>query len=170
MTLVVNKKDGTVEDFDLMKIITVLHRANKRDGSDFATSEEIRDVSDNVLKSIKTEKISSEEIESLVEKELIKNNLVGLAKNYILGCYEKKNVRHRQFLDDSILGIINETNEEVANENANKNPTILSTQRDYMAGEISKDIAMRLMYPKDVVEAHKDGIIHIHKQYCGFSW
>ena len=157
------KKNGKSEDFNIMKIITVLHRANKRDGDDFASSEEIRAVADEVLAKIKDREIKSEEIESLVETTLIEHSLVGLAKNYILGCYEKKNLKHRQELDNAILGIINETNEDVAMENANKNPTILSTQRDYMAGEISKDIALRLMYPKNVVEAHKEGIIHIHK-------
>lgn len=166
----VKKRNNEFQDFDVMKIITVLHRANKRDGDDFATADEIKKVADEVAESIKDKVITAAEIESLVETTLIRHNLVGLAKNYILGCYEKKNLKHRQELDDAILGIINETNEEVATENANKNPTILSTQRDYMAGEISKDIALRLMYPKNVVEAHKDGIIHIHKQYCGFSW
>lgn len=166
----VAKRNGDTEEFNIMKIITVLHRANKRDGDDFATSEEIKEVADEVLSNVKERQINSAEIESMVETALIRHNLVGLAKNYILGCYEKKNLKHRQELDDAILGIINETNDEVASENANKNPTILSTQRDYMAGEISKDIALRLMYPKNVVEAHKEGIIHIHKQYCGFAW
>lgn len=159
----IKKKNGKIEDFNVMKIITVLHRANKKDGEGTATAEQIRQVANKVAQKAKAQGINkTEEIESLVETTLIEENLVELTKNYILGCYEKKNLRYKQTLDDSILGIINEENDEVASENANKNPTLLSTQRDYMAGELSKDIARRFIFTPEIIKAHDEGIVHIH--------
>lgn len=164
------KKDGSKQDFDISKIISVLHRANKKNEQDEMVSPEgIKYIADEVSKLI-FENIETSEIEKIIETKLIEKNMVQLARNYIIGCYDKRNIRHRQNLDDSILGILDESNEEVTMENANKNPSILSTQRDYMAGEISKDIVDRLLYSKEIVDAHKEGIIHLHdKDYISMK-
>ena len=154
------KRKGFKQDFDIIKIIDVLNKANKKNGE--ATPEEIKRVAHQVKEEIKDNEISAKDLENIIRKTLIENNLVHLATSYIVGCYEKQAIHHKQDLDSSIMGIIEESNEEVGTENANKNPALLSTQRDYIAGEISKDISKRLLFPKEVIDAHEKGIIHIH--------
>ena len=158
----IKKSNGQYQDFDIAKIITVLHRANKNTDEKLRVSSEgIKYIADEVTKQV-SENMSTSSIEKIVETKLIEKNMVELARNYIRGCYDKENLRHKHYLDESIIGILDESNEEVTMENANKNPSVLNTQRDYMAGEVSKDLVDRLIYPKEVVEAHKNGIIHLH--------
>lgn len=164
------KRDKSQEDFDITKIIKVLQKANEKSEEEKRVDfETIKNIANQLSKKIKNEKIKkSSDIEKLLETTLIENNLVELTRNYMIGCYEKKNIYHKQDLDDSILGIIDNKNEEVTRENANKNCTILSTQRDLIAGEYSKDLVKRLFFDKDIVEAHEQGIIHIHdSDYIG---
>lgn len=158
------KRNTTREAFDITKIINVLQRANDR-------SEEERRVSNDVIKEIASQvsikiksdnEITTDEIEKLLETSLIENNLVELTRNYMIGCYEKKNLYHKQELDEGILGILDNSNEDVIFENSNKNHRQLSTQRDLIAGEVSKDLAKRIIFDNDVIKAHERGEIHIH--------
>ena len=160
----ITKRDGSKEAFDVTKIIRVLQKANsKLKNEEKTTYEDILAVANEVYYALDDDQeVTSEDIEDLVETLLIGRNFVGLTRSYVRGCYDKKKIYHQQELDVDILGIIEEENEEVGQENANKDPAILSTQRDLMAGEISKDIARRLLFSPKVSEAHDKGIIHIH--------
>lgn len=159
----VKKKNGKQESVDIMKVISVLDKANANGET---PQEEVRKVVQKIverLAEVKEPLVSSIDIEKVVEEELIRANLVSLARSYIVGCYEKENIHRKQELDNSILGIIEEGNESVATENANKNPSLLSTQRDYIAGEVNKDLCKRFIYNKEVIDAHDKGVIHVHK-------
>ena len=160
----ITKRDGTIEAFDVTKIIRVLQKANsKLENEEKTTYEDILSVANEVYYALDdNQEVTSADIEELVETLLVGNNLVGLTRSYVRGCYDKKKIYHQQELDVDILGIIEEENDEVGQENANKDPAILSTQRDLMAGEISKDIAKRLLFQPQIAEAHDKGVIHIH--------
>ena len=103
-----------------------------------------------------------EEIQDLVEKAIMAHGAFEVAKQYITYRYTRSLIRRSNTTDDRILSLIESNNEEVKQENANKNPTVNAVQRDYMAGEVSKDITRRILLPKEVVEAHEAGIIHFH--------
>ena len=152
-----NKKE---ENFNIMKIITVLHKANEKSN---ATSEDIKKVANIVdIKAHEIENLTTEKLRTIIENVLIENGLTDLARNYIIGNY-KNDVKYQlSKLDESILDIISNSNTEVALENSNKNARINSTQRDYVAGEVSKSLYYRILGDKDVVEADKKGIIHRH--------
>lgn len=105
---------------------------------------------------------TTEDLRKEVERLLIENECVDLARSYIIGCYKEESKRHKEELDNNILGILNSGNYAVLTENANKDGTELSTQRDLMAGEISKDLASRFIFPEECIEAHRRGVIHIH--------
>ena len=140
------KKDNTEENFDIMKIISVLNKANDSLAKAKQISPEIiRDVADEVLEKLTEEnkKFTTSNIQSKVETVLISHNLVALAKAYIIGCYEIKLQNQMSALDKSVMDIISNTNKAVALENSNKNAMLNSTQRDYIAGEISKSLAHR---------------------------
>lgn len=106
--------------------------------------------------------LSVEEIQDDVETELMKEQAYEVAKAYIRYRHEHELMRNGNVIDGKIMSIVDGVNEEVIQENSNKNPTILSTQRDYIAGEISKDISNRLLIPEDIRKAHDDGLIHFH--------
>lgn len=105
---------------------------------------------------------TTEELRRKIETILIEKGFTKMAKNYVVECYKNEERRKREKLDKSVLGLISRSNEDVMNENANKNPVILSTQRDLIAGELNKDIARKYIFPKNVIEAHDKGVIHIH--------
>lgn len=106
--------------------------------------------------------VGVEEIQDLVEENLLDAGYIEVARRYIRYRYERELIRKSNTTDESILALINQSNEELKQENSNKNPVVNSTQRDYMAGEVSKDLTRRLLLPKDIVEAHDKGLIHIH--------
>lgn len=148
------KRNGKKEDFDITKIIKVLQKADSN-----TPVEEIKNIALFVADmSLET----TEDVRRAIEEELIKRGKITMARNYIVECYKNEQYRERQKLDSNILNLINRTNKELMNENANKNPTIISTQRDLIAGEVNKDICTRYIFPKDVMEAHNKGAIHIH--------
>ena len=128
------------------------------------TKEEIEDITKSVEEecSSMSRTLNVEEIQNLVEDEIMKREHFSVARKYITYRYKRALVRKANTTDDQILSLIECANEEVKQENSNKNPTINSVQRDYMAGEVSKDITKRLLLPEDVVKAHEDGIIHFH--------
>jgi ribonucleoside-triphosphate reductase len=159
------KRDGREVEFDKAKIIKAISSANQ----ELIKSKQIGPRKINQLANIVEEKcaeykraIKVEDINDLIEDELISRNYNNLVRTFIRYRYNKELVRKSNTTDDSILSLINLSNEELKQENANKNPVINSTQRDYMAGEVSKDLTRRLLLPKDVVKAHDEGIIHFH--------
>lgn len=162
------KRNREAEDMDIMKIISVLHKAN-RDVEEKINAEQIKEIASEVAEKIK-DNDSTEHIQHLVEEALIAHNYTDVAKAYIIKCYEKAFQRQMTDLDKSILSVIQNNNDEVGLENSNKDPALVTTQRDYIAGEVSKSISRRLLLDKDVVEAHDRGLIHIHRQDCGFVW
>ncbi len=160
------KRSGQEVKFDLGKIESAIKKANLsvENENERLNESEIQDV----LKLIKQE-ISSysralnvEEIQDMVEKHLMNTGKFIIAKNYITYRYKRELVRKSNTTDKQILSLIECDNEEVKQENSNKNPTVNSVQRDYMAGEVSKDISKRFLLPEDVVKAHEDGLIHFH--------
>jgi ribonucleoside-triphosphate reductase len=159
------KRDGREVEFDKSKIINAISCANQ----EIIKSKQIGPRKINQLATIVEEKCSEykraikvEDINDLIEDELIFRNYNDLVRAFIRYRYNKELVRKSNTTDDSILSLINLSNEELKQENANKNPVVNSTQRDYMAGEVSKDLTRRLLLPKDVVKAHDDGTIHFH--------
>ena len=159
------KRNGVEVDFTPEKIEKAISSANKEvDVKKRLTIREIDDIVNCITETAKImgRAVSVEEIQDTVESELMLSRCPEVARKYIRYRYDREKVRNKNTTDDVILTLIECNNEEVKQENSNKNPTIISTQRDYMAGEVSKDLTMRLFLPKDIVEAHDAGIIHFH--------
>ena len=158
------KRNGSEETFDMEKIIDAVMKANKACEKGKISLEEIRDIAEYVeYKCNKMSRaVSVEEIQDMVEDQLMAKGAFQLAKNYVTYRYTRSLVRKSNTTDNKILSLIECVNEEVKQENSNKNPTVNSVQRDYMAGEVSRDITKRILLPQDIVEAHEAGIIHFH--------
>ena len=159
------KRNGTEADFDIQKITTAVTKANAAaDEKVRLTPLQIQRISERV--EVACEEMgrspSVEEIQDLVEKCIMAHGAFEVAKEYITYRYTRSLLRQSNTTDDRILSLIECNNEEVKQENANKNPTINAVQRDYMAGEVSKDITNRILLPPEVVAAHESGIIHFH--------
>ncbi len=159
------KRNGAEENFDVDKIRIAITKANESvDESDRMTELQIKRITESVV--ISCESLNRaptvEEIQDLVEKKIMAHGAFEVAKNYITYRYIRSLVRKSNTTDDKILSLIECNNEEVKQENSNKNPVVNSTQRDYMAGEVSRDITNRILLPKDIVDAHNEGIIHFH--------
>lgn len=159
------KRNGKEVQFDELKISAAIEAANKEVvETDRLSAEDIDNMTNNVK--YRCEKmnraLSVEEIQNLVEDEIMKLNAFAVARKYITYRYKRALVRKANTTDEQILSLIECDNEEVKQENSNKNPTVNSVQRDYMAGEVSKDITKRLLLPDDIVKAHEEGIIHFH--------
>ncbi len=159
------KRSGIEEVFDITKIINAMHKANGEvPDKERMTTEQIRTAANNVSAICdQMERAASvEEIQDLVEDQIMSLGKYDLARKYITYRYTRALVRKSNTTDEQILSLIECNNEEVKQENSNKNPTVNSVQRDYMAGEVSKDITRRLLLPKEIVDAHDAGIIHFH--------
>lgn len=159
------KRNGKEEKFDENKIISALERANTSvDGDDKMSPTQIKNSVEYTVQKVKELRHTPnvEEVQDIIEDRIMLVNKTLLARNYIKYRYQKELMRKSNTTDDSILSIINMENEEIKQENSNKNPAINSVQRDYMAGEVSKDLTKRILLPKDVIEAHEEGIIHFH--------
>lgn len=159
------KRSGQENTFDGNKITVAVRKANKEVNDNLRlTEEEVLAITENVTKvcSGMSRALSVEEIQDLVENELMKTGKNEVARKYITYRYKRALVRQANTTDDQILSLIECDNEEVKQENSNKNPTVNSVQRDYMAGEVSKDITRRFLLPEDIVRAHEEGIIHFH--------
>lgn len=159
------KRDGREVEFDKLKIVEAISKANQ----EILKSKQIGPRKIGQIANIVEEKcaaykraIKVEDINDLIEDELIFRNYNNLVRAFIQYRYNKELVRKSNTTDDSILSLINLSNEELKQENANKNPVITSTQRDYMAGEVSKDLTRRLLLSKDIVSAHDAGVLHFH--------
>ena len=158
------KRNGSEEDFNIEKIINAVKKANGLGEHKFLTDEQIEDVADYVeYKCNKIRRaVSVEEIQDMVEDQLMAKGAFELARRYVRYRYNRSLVRKANTTDNRILSLIECNNEEVKQENSNKNPTVNSVQRDYMAGEVSRDLTRRMLLPADIVEADKEGIIHFH--------
>ncbi len=159
------KRNGTEVSFDLGKITAAITKANNTiEESGRMTSMQIQRIAESV--ELACQKMgrspSVEEIQDLVEYQIMAHGAFEVAKNYITYRYSRALVRQSNTTDDRILSLIECCNEEAKQENSNKNPVVNSTQRDYMAGEVSRDLTERLLLPADIVEAHEQGIIHFH--------
>ena len=159
------KRNGQEAIFDEVKITNAIIAANKEVVETDRLSEEDIDNITNDIK-YKSQKIkralSVEEIQNLVEDELMKLNAFSVARKYITYRFQRALARQSNTTDEQILSLIECANEEVKQENSNKNPTVNSVQRDYMAGEVSKDLTRRILLPEDIVKAHDEGLIHFH--------
>ncbi|WP_455582177.1 anaerobic ribonucleoside-triphosphate reductase [Dysosmobacter sp.] len=163
--MTVIKRNGAEVDFDIGKIISAVTKANdSMDESARMTPVQIRRIAESVeLQCLKMNRAPSvEEIQDLVEYQIMAHGAFEVAKNYITYRYTRSLVRKSNTTDEKILSLIECCNEEAKQENSNKNPVVNSTQRDYMAGEVSRDLSERLLLPRDIVEAHREGIIHFH--------
>ena len=159
------KRNGSEVIFDREKIATAVRKANEAVAEDHRISEQdVENIALEVERLCLTMVRSAgvEEIQDLVEKEIMKLGAFDLAKAYITYRYRRELIRKSNTTDEKIISLIECNNEEVKQENANKNPTVNSVQRDYMAGEVSKDITRRILLPEAIVKAHEEGIIHFH--------
>ena len=159
------KRNGSEVVFDISKIITAITKANNAvDEAERMTPMQIRRIAEAVeLNCIRMNRAPGvEEIQDLVEKQIMAHGAYEVAKEYITYRYTRNLVRRSNTTDERILSLIECCNEEAKQENANKNPTVNSVQRDYMAGEVSRDLTERLLLPQEIVDAHRDGIIHFH--------
>jgi ribonucleoside-triphosphate reductase len=158
------KRNGAEEVFDQAKIINAIKKANMAGEKGRISDEEIADVTDYVeYKCNKLGRaVTVEEIQDMVENQLMAKGAFELARRYVRYRFTRSLVRKTNTTDNKILSLIECTNEEVKQENSNKNPAVNSVQRDYMAGEVSRDLTKRLLLPPDIVEAHESGIIHFH--------
>ena len=159
------KRSGCEVDFDITKIIAAITKGNNEmREADKLTAAQIREIATKVENKCKvmSHAPSVEEIQDLVEEQIMAHSAYALARSYITYRYTRSLVRKSNTTDEQILALIECNNEEVKQENSNKNPTVNSVQRDYMAGEVSKDITKRILLPQDIVEAHEQGIIHFH--------
>lgn len=158
------KRNASEVDFDIGKIINAITKANDSMPKKVLTEEQITDIAEYV--EYKCRKMphtpTVEDIQDLVEKQLMAKGAFELAKQYVLYRYNHELMRRTNTTDDKILSLIDLNNEEVKQENSNKNPTVNSVQRDYMAGEISRDLTNRVLLSEDIVKAHNEGIIHFH--------
>ncbi len=159
------KRNGAEVEFDITKIITAITKANEAiDEEARLTPMQIRRIAEAVeLSCIRLNRAPGvEEIQDMVEKQIMAHGAYEVAKKYITYRYTRNLVRRSNTTDDKILSLIECCNEEAKQENANKNPTVNSVQRDYMAGEVSRDLTSRLLLPEEIVKAHEEGIIHFH--------
>ncbi len=159
------KRNGSEVSFDIAKIIAAITKANESvDEAIRMTPMQIQRIAESVeFSCLKMNRSPSvEEIQDLVEYQIMAHGAFEVAKNYVTYRYTRSLVRRSNTTDEKILSLIECCNEEAKQENANKNPVVNSTQRDYMAGEVSRDITERILLPQEIVEAHREGIIHFH--------
>lgn len=160
------KRNGSEVLYNQQKIKDAVSKANAEVSRVERLSQaQITAIANNVTKIVEqsAHAVSIEDIQNYVEKEIMAMRGYEVAQKYITYRYKRALARQSNTTDERILSIIGLENEEVKQENANKNPTINSTQRDYMAGEVSKDLTTRILLPQDIVDAHNNGLIHFHE-------
>ena len=163
--IMVMKRNGTEVKFDISKIISAVERANGEVAEvERLTKEHINEIASTVTNQCSNIRhtVNVEEIQDMVENQIMSRHAFNVARKYVTYRYKRALVRKANSTDDRILSLIECDNEEVKQENSNKNPVVNSVQRDYMAGEVSKDITRRILLPQDVVKAHEEGLIHFH--------
>ena len=154
------KRDGRIVDFDRSKIQIAIEKADKEvRPRERANKEEIKEII-KYIEELDKKRILVEDIQDIIEKKLMELDKYELAKRYIVYRYTRALVRKQNTTDESILKLIRNENKELAEENSNKNTMLASTQRDYIAGEVSRDLTNRLLLPEDISKAHQEGILH----------
>ncbi|MCR4781658.1 MAG: anaerobic ribonucleoside-triphosphate reductase [Lachnospiraceae bacterium] len=159
------KRNGNEVDFDVVKIENAIKAANNEVEAIHQMNEsQINAIAKNIAEAVKksSHAVNVEDIQDMVETGIMEMRGYEVAQKYVRYRYKRELTRKTNTTDDGILSLIEQSNEEVKQENSNKNPVINSTQRDYMAGEVSKDLTTRLLLPEEIVKAHKEGIIHFH--------
>ena len=159
------KRNGKEVKFDLSKIVHAIEKANREVAPIYQLNAyQIQAAADSVVKKIQSKSyaVNVEEIQDMVETAIMEMRGYEVAQKYVRYRYKREMARKANSTDEDILALIDQANEELKQENSNKNPVINSTQRDYMAGEVSKDLTKRLLLPEDIVRAHEEGIIHFH--------
>jgi len=156
------KRDGRAVDYNREKIAIAIQKANDEvRPRDRVTKEEIREIT-KYIEDLDKKRILVEDIQDIIEEQLMDRKKFELAKKYMIYRYTRALVRKQNTTDESILGLIKNQNKELAEENSNKNAVLASTQRDYIAGEVSKDLTKRILLPEKITKAHEDGILHFH--------
>ena len=159
------KRNGQEVSFDITKIINAIRKANAEVKDIYKMNEaQILAIAENCAKKIAaaSHAVSVEDIQDMVETGIMEMRGYEVAQKYVRYRYKREISRKANTTDNGILALIDQQNEEVKQENSNKNPVINSTQRDYMAGEVSKDLTKRILLPEEIVKAHEEGIIHFH--------
>lgn len=156
------KRDGRIVDYDRNKILLAIRKANLVVGKEEAVSEEKIEQIIAGIEALGKGKMQVEEIQDIIEQKLMEEGKFVLAKTYIIYRYTRELVRKANTTDDSIMSLIHQSNKDVMEENSNKNAYIASTQRDLIAGEVSKDLTKRVLLPEEISKAHEEGILHFH--------
>ena len=156
------KRDGRAVDYDRAKIEVAIEKANKEvRGKEKATKSDIKEIIE-YIEGLDKKRMLVEDIQDIIEEKLMEKDKYELAKKYIVYRYTRALVRKANTTDESILGLIRNENKELAEENSNKNTMLASTQRDYIAGEVSRDLTRRMLLPEKIVKADQDGVLHFH--------
>ncbi len=158
----IQKRDGRIVPYEEEKIVAAIHKANNEVEEQYRAEEELIE---QILEDVKKEgkgQLSVEQIQDMIEERLVEHNKYTLAKKYIVYRYQRSLLRKSNTTDESILKLIRNENKELAEENSNKNTRLASTQRDYIAGEVSRDVTKRLLLPEHITLAHENGVIHFH--------
>ena len=156
------KRDGRAVDFDREKIRVAISKANNEvKQKERATRDDIKQII-AYIEDLDKKRILVEDIQDIIEQKLMEIGKYELSKRYIVYRYTRALVRKQNTTDESILGLIRNENKELAEENSNKNTTLASTQRDYIAGEVSRDLTRRMLLPEKISKAHDEGILHFH--------
>ncbi len=158
----IQKRDGRVVPYEEEKIVDAIHKANNEVEEKYRASEELIQEILDYVRSKEQELLSVEQIQDMIEELLVEHNKYTLAKKYIVYRYQRSLLRKSNTTDESILKLIRNENKELAEENSNKNTRLASTQRDYIAGEVSRDVTRRLLLPEHIAMAHDNGMIHFH--------
>ena len=156
------KRDGRIVDFDRQKIMVAIEKANEEvRGRQKASKEDIKEIV-KYIEDLDKKRILVEDIQDIIEEKLMEMEKFELAKKYIVYRYTRALIRKQNTTDETILGIIRNENKELAEENSNKNTVLASTQRDYIAGEVSRDLTKRLLLPEKISKANEEGVLHFH--------
>ncbi len=156
------KRDGTIVEFDRSKIAIAIGKANQSVDAEERISDEDIERIVHCIESKHRDRLLVEDIQDMVEEKLMRAGKYLLAKNYVIYRYTRALVRKQNTTDESILSLLQNTNKELAEENSNKNTMIAATQRDYIAGEVSRDLTRRILLPEKISKAHDEGVLHFH--------
>ena len=156
------KRDGSIVAFDRSKIVSAIQKANNSVDEEDRISQDMIEQITRSIEQRHRSRLLVEDIQDMVEKQLMEQDKYVLAKNYIIYRYNRALVRKQNTTDESILSLLHNTNKELAEENSNKNTVIASTQRDYIAGEVSRDLTRRILLPEKISKAHDEGVLHFH--------
>lgn len=156
------KRDGSIVAFDRSKIVAAIQKANSSVDEEDRIDQKTIEAITRTIEQRRRSRLLVEDIQDMVEKQLMELDKYVLAKNYIIYRYNRALIRKKNTTDESILSLLHNTNKELAEENSNKNTVIASTQRDYIAGEVSRDLTRRILLPEKISKAHDDGVLHFH--------